>query len=357
MVALRTSQTLKSFERAVATDLEIHHHKMPILLSRKMSVGGDVLKKERRMSRTFPGLACALLVLSLFSWTLLLSAAQEDARAEGEKGLEQCVATSYTFTTIDVPFPGAHDPTATGINNSGQIVGAYSDSNGGLHGFLRRGKGVFTPIDVPNAGTAPHGINNRGQIVGFYSDSSGIHGFVYKNGAVTPIDVPGATLTEAVGINKYGHVVGDYRDSSGTFHGFLYAEGTFTTIDVPGASLTGPQGINRYGEIVGFYDDSSGGRHGFLYDEGVFTTIDVPFPGAVVTALEEINDDGQIVGIYFDNSTLHGFLFDGEVYTTIDVPDASLTHVSGINNRCQIVGRYIDSNGVDHAFVAIPKKK
>ena len=40
-------------------------------------------------------------------------------------------AASYTFTPIDVPFPGAFDTGAYGINAHGQIVGYYSDSTGG----------------------------------------------------------------------------------------------------------------------------------------------------------------------------------------------------------------------------------
>jgi probable HAF family extracellular repeat protein len=48
----------------------------------------------------------------------------------------------------------------------------------------------------------------------------------------TTIDVPGATTTNARGINDSGQVVGTYVDSTGT-HGFLYTDGSFTTIDVP----------------------------------------------------------------------------------------------------------------------------
>jgi hypothetical protein len=43
---------------------------------------------------------------------------------------------------------------------------------------------------------------------------------------------------------------------------------TFTTIDasdfVPGATLTEADGINASGQIVGAYDDSSGTRHGYV---------------------------------------------------------------------------------------------
>ena len=90
----------------------------------------------------------------------------------------------------------------------------------------------------------------------------------------TTIDVPGASSTEAIGINRQGDIVGLYV-SGGVQHGFLLSDDRFTTIDVPGANLTQPTGINSRGDIVGFYV-SDGVTHGFLLSDDGFTTIDVP---------------------------------------------------------------------------------
>jgi probable HAF family extracellular repeat protein len=61
-------------------------------------------------------------------------------------GVETAFADSiYSFTTIDVP--GALSTSPSGINDSGQIVGGFWDGLKG-HGFLYRG-GSFTTIDVP----------------------------------------------------------------------------------------------------------------------------------------------------------------------------------------------------------------
>jgi probable HAF family extracellular repeat protein len=55
----------------------------------------------------------------------------------------------------------------------------------------------------------------------------------------TTIDVPGATSTEASGINARGQIVGHFLDASGAEHGFALVRGpTFITIDVPGATST-----------------------------------------------------------------------------------------------------------------------
>jgi probable HAF family extracellular repeat protein len=84
---------------------------------------------------------------------------------------------SGTFTTIDVPDDSGPRPTQiTGINNRGQMVGAFVDAQGMLHAFLRDERGAITEIDHPDAtppsgapspfGTSPFGINEQGQIVG-----------------------------------------------------------------------------------------------------------------------------------------------------------------------------------------------
>jgi probable HAF family extracellular repeat protein len=99
---------------------------------------------------------------------------------------------------------------------------------------------------------------------------------------------------------------------------------TFETIDVPGARVTQALGINETGQIVGhFYDAIEG--HGFLKNGTTFTTIDVP--GAPGTWALGINETGQIVGYFHSGvpETPHGFVTDGTTFTTIDAPGAMFT--------------------------------
>jgi uncharacterized membrane protein len=133
---------------------------------------------------------------------------------------------------------------------------------------------------------------------------------------------------------------------------------TFTQIDVPGASRTDASGINSAVQIVGGFFNGTGG-HGFLDTGGSFTQIDVPFADTAITEPSGINDAGQIVGSFFgilNTSTgNHGFLESGGDFTQIDVPfaGASSTAAVGINNAGQIVGSFMDSTG-NHGFVATP---
>jgi len=84
----------------------------------------------------------------------------------------------------------------------------------------------------------------------------------------------------------------------------------FTSIDFPGASLTQAWGINPRGEIVGAYDDADGVRHGFLLSGDEFTSFD--FPGASFTVAFGINSRGDIVGWYMTAGVSHGFLLSRE---------------------------------------------
>ena len=75
------------------------------------------------------------------------------------------------YLKFDVPFTGAVATVAEGMNDKGDIVGAYWKDDGMMRGFLRRGS-QYTPIDYPGAAmTNLNGINNAGQIVGWYYDA------------------------------------------------------------------------------------------------------------------------------------------------------------------------------------------
>jgi hypothetical protein len=74
-----------------------------------------------------------------------------------------------------------------GINDKGMAVGYYGDSTGSQHGFLYDTRtGRYTFVDDPSAAfhhgvevTQITGITNSGEITGFYSDANGVfHGFV-----------------------------------------------------------------------------------------------------------------------------------------------------------------------------------
>src|SRR5919204_5126805 len=125
------------------------------------------------------------------------------------------------------------------------------------------------PLNTSGDGTLASGINDTGQIVGTYADASGVHGFLLSGGSYSTLDDPLAhQYTAAQGINGAGQIVGLYFSNTGLqtgLHGFLYNKGVYTTLDDPlAADGTAAAGINDKGDIVGYYGDSAGNVHGFL---------------------------------------------------------------------------------------------
>jgi len=275
-----------------------------------------------------------------------------------------------TFSFTDVNYPGASLTVASGINDSGQIVGYYSDTSGVGHGFLLSA-GTYTTIDCPSPYTTSSlasGINSSGQIVGYCAAPGGIsvsygatRSFLLSGGVLTFLpDAPGSyrgASTFAYSINDTGQIVGSYADGClCTAHGFLLSAGTFTTIDVPGFAASAAYGINNSGQITGLTQLTWGASfpHGFLLNGGTYTLIDDPDSGTpYYTWAQTINNFGKVVGVYYSNNgaNQHGFLLDGGTFTTIDHPNALGTGAFGINSQGQIVGAYSDLNNVPHGFV------
>jgi probable HAF family extracellular repeat protein len=269
----------------------------------------------------------------------------------------------YTFTFGLIDYPRSQMGLANGINDHGQIVGGYNNTNLEIytadHGLKLKGDSYST-IDYPGATqTELIGINKHGQVVGAFSDSSGnIHGFTLASGTFTQLDYPGASETVALGINGSGTIVGIYVIGS-MLNGYVLTGGTYTSIAVPGALYTYLSGINNHGVIAGYTVDASMNIHGFTWDSGTITTIDYG-NGYPNTYLAGITDSGVIVGGYGSWITInsieypceHGFLYSGGIFSTFDVPfgDVQVTQPFGINNNDEIVGGYVDGQGMLYGF-------
>ena len=264
-------------------------------------------------------------------------------------------ATDYTFTTIDVPYPGASNTIITGLNDRDALVGLYLDAGGRDQGFLRHGRATQVLLNV-----TPQAINKLGTIIGWFV-SGHLQGFVFQNGTFTPLNVPPARplddpptlLTEAISVNDAGVIVGDYRSGvDRNFHGFRYDPVTkqYTTLDWPGATSTSLTAINNKGQIVGFYFDAQSHFHGILVDGAQITEVQVP--GIAQPEFCGLTNDGTIAGN--DAEEQAGFVLKSDVVQVIEVPGSTLTELSGIRHDGVLYGRYIDAGGVNHGFVATP---
>jgi hypothetical protein len=326
---------------------------------------------------------CLLLVIAALGISVGLSA-QEQPQLDAK-------AHQPVITEFDAPGASTAAGLGTdafGINNGGEIVGAYTDMNIVPHGFLRAVNGKITSFDAPGAGladgadqgTAAYSVNNSGVIAGQFEDANNVfHGFVRtRHGKFTTFDAPGAGTganqgTLAFCINPKGETAGISIDGSNLQHVFVRSRsGKITTIDAPGAG--GNFGtflyntftcLNPKGAITGIYGDANNILHGFLRaPDGKITEFDAPGGGTSIaqgTYSESINPGGVITGYIEDsNYVAHGFvrLSDG-TFTTFDVPDAALganqgTGTASINSSKTVTGDFTDANNAYHGYSRSP---
>jgi hypothetical protein len=261
------------------------------------------------------------------------------------------VAQNYSFTNID--YPGAMYTFPQAVNDSGQVVGYWGDSQGNNHGFYWDGIN-FTSIDYPGAGaTFAVGINNAGVISGFYLTDMGTqaHGFILDNGTFTSYDYPGfAGQTNGEGINNHDVTVGYYGSGGST--GFFNNNGSFSSFGYPDACWTVPYSLNDSEQAAGDYRaDCSTGFLGFFYSNGTFTTLQ--YPDATETYAAGINNNGVVAGYSTVNDPpyLVAWLWQNGTFTAV-ATNEHYVEPFGINNNGQLVGVY--EPNTTHGFLATP---
>jgi uncharacterized membrane protein len=264
------------------------------------------------------------------------------------------------ITTFD--YPGTGNLTLPQkINERGDIVGEFIDSNGVTRGFVRFSDGSFSaPIVDPNdtvGFTEGRGINNSRTVDGDYVGSDGfLHSFFLSNGIFTEYDVPGAVQTNLLSINDAGDFTGGFDpDGSGIFQAFVGRGGTLTSFSVPGSLSTFAYEINNSKRlVVGYYIDSSGILHGYFRDTNGALHFPIDPTGSVATILFGLNDRNWVVGRYADASGVtHGLFFvPPDRFFTFDYPGSAFTSLNGISDQGFICGRYVDASGIAHGFIA-----
>jgi probable HAF family extracellular repeat protein len=254
-------------------------------------------------------------------------------------------------------------------------------------------KGSYQELRVPGStGTDPYAINGRGDIVGSYSDAEGqVHGFLYRDGVFSAIDVPGSSTTIAVDINLDGTIAGNFDT-----HGYIFRDGEFQTIDAPGAFESSVTAINDQGVVTGLAlePNASDGREvGFVrHADGTFERV-AP-EGASSALVKDINnrqvllvnaDQTQLLRINGTYRTIQpcrpsdvafritdredrlgigeepslgifvGYLQTAIRYTTYRFPQSNQTQLRDVNASGVAVGQANDPVRGSVGFVFIPK--
>ncbi len=261
-------------------------------------------------------------------------------------GAGLAAAERGSVTNVDVP--GASGTFPLSINDYGDVVG-YCKAQGRIHGFTFK-NGTFTTVDIPPlpnpvgfVHTIFTGINNRGDVVGYSLREQDLvyRSFIYSRGAFTSLEFPGTKDTIATGINDLGDVVGIINQGS-----FLYSQGKFSRLPVPGGAV----GINNKKQIVGYLSDIDS-YQAFIYQDGDLTMIPT-VTGPFSNIPWGINDHGDVV-LTGDASSRMVIYSKGRL-NAVHIPKSPV-FFGGINNAGEVVGVYESPEG-EHGYVGHPKR-
>jgi len=311
-------------------------------------------------------------------------------------GVGQRTAEPQTTTpkmqVQDLGTLGGSSSYATGINDSGQVIGDSYTSAGEQHAFLYDEGATPKMQDLGTLGGSSSyatGINDSGQVVGdSYTSAGEQHAFLYDstNGMKDLNDLisanSGETIYEATAINTDGKIaatVFKHFDMAPNFCGqesdswdsYLAAVLTPATTATPttygvqdvgtlGADYSEAAGINGSAQVVGTSWTSSCSQHAFLYDEGATPKMqDLGFLGNDYSYAMSMNGSGQVVGRSFrssfagscSNDCFRAFLYD----STNGMKDLGTlggdSRAWGINDSGQVVGNSYVSGSGDHGFL------
>src|SRR6266481_2804435 len=147
------------------------------------------------------------------------------------------------YSIVDLGTLGGDSSEATGINNSGHVVGSSTTAAGATHGFLYA-SGAMTDLGTMIGGSSSHatGINDLGQVVGYGGINAYgpqfrefMEGFIWESGTIRSLGAlhcPCSFNTRygtsaAYAINADGQVVGESETVRGNRvrHAFLWQDG------------------------------------------------------------------------------------------------------------------------------------
>jgi probable HAF family extracellular repeat protein len=129
-------------------------------------------------------------------------------------------------------------------------------------------------------------------------------------------------LSTTYGINDPGMIVGNADTPEGHSHPFLWYDGVMTDIGMPGDNIYYAQAINSSGQIIGAVFTDEGITVAIIWQNGTICDLNsyiTSGSGWFLQSALSINDSGQIVGYGIYNGQQRAFLLTPE-----PVPEPSM---------------------------------
>ena len=251
--------------------------------------------------------------------------------------------------------PDSGGDQATGINNSGQVVG-YTNLDCSDDGCLTtyatewRGGKVINLRGLPGTTfSTADAINSSGQVVGSSEARVGFRATEWSGGKIINLGaLPGTAESFAAAINNSGQVVGNSTSASEDFpQATEWSHGKIISLaGLPRSIDSFADGVNDSGVVVGI------SRFGDFFratewKEG--KTLDLGgLPGSLGSVALAINNTGQVVGYSeYNNRSEATEWSDGKVIDLGRLTGSTSSVARAINNSGQVVG---ESVSLAHGF-------
>ncbi len=254
------------------------------------------------------------------------------------------------------------DVTPTAVNDTGQIAGyAFNDSDKSRHAFITGPSGVGLTDLGTLGGTESYasGINNAGQVTGaFRTADEEWHAFITGPNGVGMTDLGnlGGYAVVPNAINNSGQVVGVVETGQGSVGFTTGANGKGVTYF--GTSIYA-EDINDSGQVAGTFLTPESWSRAFITGPNGVGMTDLGTLGGLTSFANALNDSGQVIG---QSNTLsgriHGFVTGPNGEGMTDLSDLNIFNqgeLIGITNSADIVGaNFIYSQGVVNDLSLLP---
>jgi probable HAF family extracellular repeat protein len=269
-------------------------------------------------------------------------------------------AFSWTAATgaVDLGTLGGALTYPTAINASGQVVGYSYSASGTRRAFLWSAAGGMIDLGTPEPyGGSATAINAAGQVTGYYypSEPPGYpRPFLWTEteGLVDLGAPPGATFVYAHGINDSGHVVGSVHSDPGSYAFLWTREQGFVNL---GSSFYASEAldVNALGAVTGYlFTAHATQSHAMRWTPGA-GMIDLGTLGGTTSMASSINGAGDVVGgASTAAGVYHAFLWaEADGMVDLGTLGGTSSYANAISDNGTIVGWATMANGVRRAVM------
>ena len=258
---------------------------------------------------------------------------------------------------------GAGNSVAFGINDQGEVAGAYSTANAQRPFRSVRSAG-FQELALPagsNGGLA-YSINELGEAVGYVSGATGIRpAWWTRRGEVQVLQSGAGSSTQALDVNARGDIVGVAGNQPKSAVLWPRKGGIVGLATLPGFTSGEAVAISENGSIVGVMTGAAGfpnRTRAVMWQASGLAIQDLgTLSGGTDSRARDVNSRGEVVGRSTTSSESRAFIWTAatgmrDLNTLVSVPGVVMVDAISVNRRGDILVEGGDAAAHSHAAAA-----